>query len=359
MRILLIGEFSSFHLYLRNGLRNLGHDVVLASNMDGWKQIEGADIKLEEVAHPESRYRSVLEKVVYSETISKGFVDYDVVQLMCPGVFHYLCSINIFKRLKKNNKLISLVAAGSDYALHKAFEEGCLTDYALSFDKQARDFYKPSNFRKKIKIRNEQKIADECDIIIPASYEYTVGYRGYDKLYHVIPMPIDLSSIQYKENRMENRVTFFHGISRPKMKGTSFILEALKELKKEEDVDIIVKERVPFNEYITIMNKTNVLIDQCCSYGYGINALIGMAEGKLVMSGAREEALKALNITSCPVWLIRPDQKQILSQMREIVKRKDDMVELGAISRRYVEQIHECTKVASQYVEAWKSTGKV
>ena len=35
MKILLLGEYSGLHLNLRDGLRELGHDVVLASAGDG------------------------------------------------------------------------------------------------------------------------------------------------------------------------------------------------------------------------------------------------------------------------------------------------------------------------------------
>ncbi|MBF0951544.1 MAG: glycosyltransferase family 1 protein, partial [Alloprevotella tannerae] len=37
MRILLIGDYSNVHATLLKGLRELGHDVLLASDGDGWK----------------------------------------------------------------------------------------------------------------------------------------------------------------------------------------------------------------------------------------------------------------------------------------------------------------------------------
>ena len=37
MRILLLGEFSNVHATLALGLRKLGHDVVVASDGDEWK----------------------------------------------------------------------------------------------------------------------------------------------------------------------------------------------------------------------------------------------------------------------------------------------------------------------------------
>lgn len=37
MRILLLGEYSNVHATLAKGLKALGHEVVLASDGDGWK----------------------------------------------------------------------------------------------------------------------------------------------------------------------------------------------------------------------------------------------------------------------------------------------------------------------------------
>ena len=39
MKILLLGEYSAIHKNLREGLISLGHEVNLASNGDGWKNI--------------------------------------------------------------------------------------------------------------------------------------------------------------------------------------------------------------------------------------------------------------------------------------------------------------------------------
>lgn len=37
MRILLLGDYSNVHHTLGQGLRRLGHEVVVASDGDGWK----------------------------------------------------------------------------------------------------------------------------------------------------------------------------------------------------------------------------------------------------------------------------------------------------------------------------------
>ena len=40
MRILLLGEYSNVHATLAKGLRELGHEVTVASSGDSWKGYE-------------------------------------------------------------------------------------------------------------------------------------------------------------------------------------------------------------------------------------------------------------------------------------------------------------------------------
>ena len=58
MKVLLLGEFSGLYKYLYDGLKEIGVDVIWASNGDGWKKIGGADIRVLPTA------RTFSEKIV-------------------------------------------------------------------------------------------------------------------------------------------------------------------------------------------------------------------------------------------------------------------------------------------------------
>ena len=110
MRVLLIGEFSSLHKYLKEGLLELGQmDVTLVSNSDGWKEIGGADIKLPIIKNSSPMefmraYRDVLKKY-------RLFCDFDVVQYINPNVFPMAFASKFHKYIRKNNNCVSLAAA--------------------------------------------------------------------------------------------------------------------------------------------------------------------------------------------------------------------------------------------------------
>ena len=62
MKILLIGEYSNLHNSLKQGLVNNGHNVVLLSNGDGFKNYE-ADILIKS-SFFEKKFLKIISKVV-------------------------------------------------------------------------------------------------------------------------------------------------------------------------------------------------------------------------------------------------------------------------------------------------------
>ena len=130
----------------------------------------------------------------------------------------------------KNNNCISLIAAGGDLAIHKAYENGIFDYYMYDYGDKNKKVYG----QKKIKPffnRHADRIAVKAaDIIIPSLYEYSIGYSNISKLNKVIPFPINTDSIKYNENKLNGKIVFFHGINDELLKGTAFIRKALEKL---------------------------------------------------------------------------------------------------------------------------------
>ena len=100
MKILLLGEFSSLHKYLKEGFQALGHDVTLASSGDGWKKIGGADIVFPSTS---GNFFQCLKALIFDTwLISRKFKGYDVVQLINPVIFSLRINRMIFDFYKLN-----------------------------------------------------------------------------------------------------------------------------------------------------------------------------------------------------------------------------------------------------------------
>jgi hypothetical protein len=194
MKILLLGEYSGVHKNLKEGLCSLGHEVIFASNGDGWKKIpRDIDINYSNKIIPK-----FLADRIYPWIDIKKFLNYDIVQIMSADVIYkkYFFNKSFFKILKKNNKKIFLLASGSDAFFwsygRSRLKYGPFED-VLKYDLKS-NFHPSQN--KKFKKFNEY-LADEVNGIIPNNFEYEISYKGHKNLLKTIPSPINCEKIKF------------------------------------------------------------------------------------------------------------------------------------------------------------------
>jgi hypothetical protein len=353
-KVLLIGEYSGLHNALKDGLREIGIFAEIASDGDGWKKFP-TDIDFS------SRFKSssIIGKILKNITpffFLRKILKYDVIQLINPLIITPKFNINyIFIRiLLKYHSEIYLLCAGDDSYYYKGIKKlryNPVDDYKKIDMKGAILPFERQNL-----IKLNQLIVNKCIKIIPVAYDYWIGYENNNKLHPVIPMPVNINKYEYRDNLiLEGKIIFFHGINRPGMKGSKYIKEAFEIMKKKypNDAEFIILDGVPIAEYLKIIDKVNVVVDQALSYSYGMNALISMAKGKVVMSGAEEEILEIYNYLNHPIINIIPDTQQICEKIEFIMKNKDNIKFMGQESRKFVEQIHCHKIVAKLFTEAW------
>ena len=354
MKVLLLGEFSALHKYLKEGLEEIGVDVRLLANGDSWKKIDGADGFLYRTGGNilQRSYRIGIEPLKRMDVFS----GYDVVQFINTICFYPTINPYMVSEIKKRNHVLSLVAAGYDSRLYEKYMTGFFDYYMMdNADSILRSFDRKT-LKGNIHQWNDHKVEKYVDVIIPSAYEYRVGYAESGKASIVVPFPINVKNIEYSENETKNRIVFFHGLNRETEKGTSYIRKALDKLKNNypNDVEVIIDGHMPFKRYQEVLKKSNVVIDQCKSYGYGINACISMAEGKIVLSGRHQEHLDSMGVDKCPIIEIKPDVEQIYSQLLLILENRTRIPQLGRESREYVEKYHDHIKVANIYYHIWE-----
>jgi hypothetical protein len=189
-------------------------------------------------------------------------------------------------------------------------------------------------------------------------YEYAVAYRNRNisNVRRTIGIPINVDEIIYNENKIKNgKLVVFHGLNRYGTKGTMHVEKAFEYLRKKYpgDLELIIGDRLPFHEYLEILDRTNVVIDQTNSYSFGINALISMAKGKIVLGGAEPEANLELGYEFNPAINILPNPQSIISAIENLLDAKIKLFEIAEKSRRFVETYHDYRSIAKEYVYEW------
>lgn len=345
MKILLLGEFSGVHNKLKRGLEALGHEVVLSNSGDSYKKFS-QDINITPF---KGRYFGKLLNIIWFFLNIRKYIGYDVVQFInpfaTPYYFSFLWIPNIIFGL---NKQLIYYACGTDPAYINSYKKFKYFPYDTANQKFL-------NFARKVKQRPYRHFLKKIHKIIPSSYSYAIGYWDNIKLQSPIPLPGSgkyISTIK----PVGNKKKILFGITRRDFKGADYILEALGKVKKQylERVEINIVERLPFDEYEKKLKNCDILIDQCRSYGYGMNAIFALEKGVVVLSGAEQAFLDYNGLKDCPVINIVPNTNQIQKELTALINlSQEDFNILKEKSLEYVCANHDPEKIARLMLDCY------
>lgn len=351
MKILLLGEFSGLHAALRDGLRALGHDAFVASYGDGWKKIE-CDIQL---GSPRSGVLGKVSSALRPLSIQKKLHNFDIVQVITPMPFNGRFGLNryLLEGIFNSSGKKFFCAAGDTCYLWNArtkFRYNWLDDF-IKYDRNGKMPFWNSNSG----IAQTEWLIDQVDGVISVMHEYSVAYDSLGKRLKYIPLPVNVDNAIYTSNESQGKLAIFHGLNREGFKGTRYVKDAFNCLaeKYSNDLELIVKGNMPLRDYLKLLERVNVVVDQTSSYSLGLNALISMSMGKIVLGGVEPESLSLLGINSSPAVNILPSAIDIVSKVEEVLDRRSELQILGAASREYVKTHHSHINVAQKYLDFW------
>jgi len=356
MKILLLGEYSGFFKNLKDGLVSLGHEVDILATGDGFKKTVITDLYF-----PTSDINFIrkVKKLFFPLIGLRKLYNYDIVQLINHDIFgglNYNYNYRLLSKIKNKSGKMFLSSCGTNYFVYKIRNQ--LTyNYVDATIKI--DLKNNNNYAKKNYVKNNILVANLVDGIIPTTYTYRLAYEHSSKITDTIPFPINIDDIKFIPQRFNNKIIILHGITRVGFKGTSYIKLALEKLKLKysDEIEVIIDGKMSLKEYLYILEKTNIVVDQALSYEYGMNAMYSMAMGKVVLSGNEPESQKEFQRYDIPVINIEPSVDDIYDKLEYLILNKNKIIEIGKKSREFVEDFHSHVKVAKQYIDVWESTG--
>ncbi len=367
MRILLLGEYSNVHATLAEGLKRLGHDVVVASNGDFWKNYP-RDISL--VRKPGKIGGICLWLKIM--TLLPRMRDFDVVQIINP-MFVELKAERIFyiyKYLRKHNKAVFLGGYGMDWY----WVNGCLNEKLFRYSDfnigdEIRTNYDAIKERRDwlgtAKERLNKFIANDCDGIITGLYEYQECYHtAFPDKTTFVPFPIKLPAtadthpLTPTVQHQSSPIRVFIGISksRSEYKGTDIMLRAARavEAKYPERIKLTVVEGIPFDEYQKLMDTSDAILDQLYSYTPAMNALLAMSKGIVCVGGGEPENYEIINEDILrPIINVTPDYESVYRELEALVLHPERLPMLKQQSIEYIRKHHDYLKVAEEYVNIY------
>ncbi len=355
------------HATLAEGLRELGHEVTLASNGDFWKNYP-RDIDL---ARKPGKWGGIglMARLWANASKLKG---YDVVQLINPLFVELKAERNAYwyRWLRRNNRKIFLGAFGMDYYwVHENTTRMPLrySDFNIgsTLRQNADALREQQDWLGTAKERLNRQVATHCDGIIAGLYEYWACYHPLfpDKT-SFIPYPIRPKTLLPIETDISHRpVRIFVGISRGRSeyKGTDIMLAAAQavQAKHPERVELRIAEGVPFDDYVQMMNDSDCILDQLYSYTPSMNALEAMSRGIICVGGGEPENYEILGEEQLrPIINVQPNYESVFQALEDLVLHPAQIPDLKRQSVEYIRRYHDYRRVAKRYVSFYLSHGQ-
>ena len=379
MKILLLGEYSRLHNSLKEGLVSLGHEVTIVASGDDFKKYD-TDYTIDSAFFSRFWFIRKAKNLVYKITS----IDLEKIEravrfyFLLPKLkgFHHVQLINsdaietypflarfLYKKTFKNIESRSLLVCGDetpviDYLLKKELKYSVLTPYFENATLR-KQFEFPLKYRTKRYRKTFDWLHKNCNALIASDLDYKIPLEAMEYKTHFIPNPINTDTIEFKKLEINTKVVLFLGINRGSSikKGISFFEKALTLIKEKynDKVEIIIKENVPYHQYISLYNKAHILLDQVYAYDQGYNALEAMAKGKVVFTGAENEFTKQYNLTERVAVNALPDVDSLVNELSFLIENPEEIIAIGKRARTFIEKEHHYIKIAEKYVEAWNT----
>ena len=368
MRILLFGEYSNVHHTLCEALRRAGHEVLLISDGDGWKDYP-RDVDLRRTKEGPVGSLMYLSKLA---TLLPKLRGYDVVQIVNPIFLDVKARWNrwVFDYLKRNNGILSVGCFGDDYYVISRMQDDkylAYTDFyaegkAIDHEVNRRRI---AAWTKGPKAALTQYVMQHADCLVPCLYEYWKVYDTpeFHSRLRYIPLPIDvstpsnLSNLSNPSTELKLRLLFASQKLRGQMKGTDQLEPLFDRLAQEfsDIIDLCKIESVPFEQYQRLVAEADVVVDQLYSFTPAMGALESMAQGKVVISGYEPEYQQFIDgPQESGIINLRPfDDAHNYEVLRTTLTDRNKIARLQSSSQAFVRKYHNADDVARQFVEFW------
>lgn len=387
MKILLIGEASFLHNTLKKGLVERGHRVTTMSDGNGWHDApRDIDLRRDGRWGKLGGLRVVWQLLCHLPQLCGNDVvqihNYQFVPLM------YRWNTLLLRFLKLTNRRVVKGCFGDDPQIFRRQAQGvpAYSDTYWSGQLQNADQHR-DRIAEVIEHGAEaswRKTTHMADALVACLYEYWLDYNEppYAAKLHYVPLPMECEEMvkcvdndppspshpndsQLPTNLTtspSHHLTILIGLQpkRDFMKGAMKIAAFVEEVARRHPGKVQIKyvEGVPYDEYMHLLAKADVLVDQLYSYTPSMNSLAAMARGTVVIGGGEEEYYEFIGEdTLRPIINVRPDvpdEENIAAIERALFT--DGMLErMAQESIQFVHKYHDYRLVAKQYEQLYYS----
>jgi glycosyltransferase involved in cell wall biosynthesis len=195
-------------------------------------------------------------------------------------------------------------------------------------------------------------ISRYMDAVIAPDYEIFEYMKGYFPKVHLIRQAVDPHRFVPAYPKPVRKPLVVHAPSDPYLKGTEYVLKAVKELQRSIPFTYVQVENMTHAEATKLYRQADIIIDQLCLGIYSILSIEGMLLGKPVITFIRDD-LKETYPKGLPIVSANPDT--IRSQLANLLKNPEKRLQLGLAGRNYAVAHHNPEKIARQLITVYNA----
>lgn len=367
MKILLVGECSYLHNTLKHGLVELGHDVSIMSDGNGWHN-SPRDI---DIRRASSWGRLGGLKVLLSLLRNvRKLCGNDIVQLSGYTFLPLKATWNrlLFRFLKCTNRRVVMGCFSDDPQILLMQSRGVPSYSDTYWSGKAQN--QEAN-RQRIFEHNRSEYArcwrclsGNADALVACLYEYYLCYDTpsfHSRLFY-IPLPMEVPPHDVRKDKVRGgviRVLVGVQPGRDYLKGAMRIARFVESVSARHSgkVRIDYAEGVPYDDYMRMLSEADVLVDQLYSYTPSMNSLAAMARGTVVIGGGEEDFYTFIGEhTLRPIINVRPDvsDEENISAIEKAFFTENTLARKSDEGLAFVRKYHDFRRVAEQYEQLYR-----
>ena len=302
---------------------------------------------------PENKLLRLISKSSMALKMSRYLFSYDV--------YHFLMMNSLFKRNHLDLPVLQLLK--KKILMEMCGDEVRIPPIAIKKNPYIKYYYETKD------VYFYTECAGNIDFLIQrmkyvSKYIKTITVADHELYEYVMPyfnrvefvkQPIDLSRMKpVYPDKNNKKPVIAHAPSKKNQKGTSFVIQAVDNLKRKGlEFEFVTPQRLLSQvEAWDFMSKADIVIDQLLLGTHGSQSLEVMALGKPVICYIRDDLVEKYP-KDMPIFNANPDN--IEEKLELLIKNPEIRHELGVKSRQYVEKYHDSVKIAKQLIEIYKT----